>query len=799
MSALMSGRRMTSNFIARMQDGEFKMQLPTGSSSFNWNLDQRDKMSLTGLWTFRSQDWRLEAYVDPRENREAEAKLFFKGDHVGSVYGKWKPDQMLFRIHFERSGEKHSAELGFVKQDGVINALLKVNCPWLYLDPVDAGLTLEHSDLRRVLVINVKIDHRLYSLKANGHINGDRISGTIETHCHYDGDLKINLDGTFGDQGFKVKLTSDKLKEPIEIDGMRTHEKIAFRVKTQGYEVDGNIHKGQKVGVELLGKDNGQVYELVALTENRKSLQLLIHTPKIARTGLNLMQNAPGSYGVEGIWLGKKVLEAKWTGTPGNMETGNFNGMLDLGTTAGKHNVIITYNWVNTPTLKIEIDGQVIFDGSFDRGNHRVLGKITLKSARHGDLTVEFKHQLSHELLMSAFKLSQAGKALGYEVRLNKEVLGSMVRIDTPKRVVLMEVDKKKADGSIVGRLAWDHGRDAQKTIELHMTQRQGLKGQKEQQLMISIPKLGEKLFVQLHEHDEGYLIQALSDPRSSRAPRMSLMYSKQGKLTMTLGSLFMQAHLSPKKSELVLRRMNHHGDDLNVGYSLEGNTLSARLNWTPRILANSALAAKKLLQQAQMGPDNKQDRQMKKIFDFIYLEITSIEFDILAMLDDLRKLYEQNAWHLKSIFESVVRIGGRMAHYYESATENMREMMQDLKKIINRYTQRLAVASTVINAIQQEITEDFIDSLQRWFTRVEKSITNAQLRNIVQRLIRFIRQDYEIFVNWFDNVFDEYVCEFTGEQTHLTNKRCGFAYGLSPLNQQHGLTMRLPLSVMQS
>lgn len=210
-------------------------------------------------------------------------------------------------------------------------------------------------------------------------------------------------------------------------------------------------------------------------------------------------------------------------------------------------------------------------------------------------------------------------------------------------------------------------------------------------------------------------------------------------------------------------------------------------------------MTARNILDQLQRGPDNKLDRQMKKIFDYIEVEITSIEFDIITMLDELRKLYEQNAWHLKSVFETVVRTAGRMASYYESATENMREMMQDLKRIINRYTQRLAVASTVISAIQQEITEDFIDSLQRWFARVEKSITNEQLRNIVQRIFRFVRQDYEVVVDWFDTVFDEYVCEFSSEQTHLTNKRCGFAYGLNSLNQQHGVMMRLPVPVMQS
>lgn len=189
----------------------------------------------------------------------------------------------------------------------------------------------------------------------------------------------------------------------------------------------------------------------------------------------------------------------------------------------------------------------------------------------------------------------------------------------------------------------------------------------------------------------------------------------------------------------------------------------------------------------------------MSKIFEFIATELATIRDDIRLLTIDLKFAYIENAWYLKSIFGPIVEAGRQVAQYFGSIADEMRGIIQGWKRIFARWTQRLSVASTVVSAIQQEVSEDFIDTLQRWLSRVENSIQNETLRGIVEGLIRYAKQEYEMIADAVEHVVDEYVCEFSSEQTQLTNKRCGFAYELNSQNVQQGLTMRLPISVMQS
>ena len=202
------------------------------------------------------------------------------------------------------------------------------------------------------------------------------------------------------------------------------------------------------------------------------------------------------------------------------------------------------------------------------------------------------------------------------------------------------------------------------------------------------------------------------------------------------------------------------------------------------------------MLKDIQKGANSKQDKQWRKISDLIAAELHAIQNDIQLMISDLELLYEQNAWNLKTMFESIVRVAQYISDYTDAVSAELSEIIRDFKRLMTRYIQRLSVASTVIGAIRQEIAEDFIDSVERWLIRVERSIPNEYVRNLVHRLFNYVKRDYEAIVDALDSVVDEYVCEFSSDQAQVTNKRCGFTYELDSHNEQQGLMMRLPLQV---
>lgn len=795
--------RIYATVIARQGDGEFKLELPWASGDLIWSVDQQEKLSVIGHWTFENKKWRFEVYGDPHVTRDVEAKLYRDEKPVGNFYVTWKTNEISSRIYFDHAGVQHSGEFGLKVQAGHVKGNLKVNCPYIHAEPIDTEVELKYDQSKVLFMYTMKVGATVHSFNFNGNIQGEHITGNVQVHCPTYSDFNGKLEGNWSQDGFKVKISSEKLKQPIEIEGVKTNEKISFRMKSASCETGGNLFMGPKYGFEIIGRSQ-TTYEIVAVAQPNKGLWISFQTPSMGKSGIALTQMTPVNYGIEADWLGRRVLQARWTENDNQMMSGVFNGIFDFGGTVGKHDVIVTYSLVGKPSIKVQLDGQVIIDGHFGQGEQRLMGKMTMKFARGGDLTFEVKHELNRDLWLSALRISQNGKALGYEMLLHKDILGSMLRIDSPRRSMLMKLDSKQANGNVSGRLAWDHGRDPQKTIEMTLSQssesRKEIRGAGiEQHLTISIPKLDEKVIIRVAETEEGHEIQALDEKRSMSAPRMSLTYSKQGRLRMNLGNLMMQAQLSSGKSELILRRMSSREDDINVGYSVQGNTVSARLNWTPWLLSNYELAAKDMLRELQRGPDNKQDKQWRRISDFVESEVQAIRNDIHIMITDLRRLYDQNAWNLRTVFESVVLATERASQSIGSLSEELNEIVRDLKRSVARYSQRLSVASTVLSAIRQEIVEDSLRSIERWLLSAERSISNETLRKFVRSIVDFVRRDYEVIVDALDHAVDEYICEFSSEEPQVTNKRCGFAYELDSQHEQHGLMIRLPLLDMRS
>ncbi|XP_003737758.2 uncharacterized protein LOC100906143 [Galendromus occidentalis] len=786
LDATVRGRRVSSNFIAKLDQGQIKMEFPSGSSGLTWSLNQAERMSIDGHWTFRDDKWRLEIFLDPHNAREAAALVYFKEKRVGAIEALWRPNDMVFNIAFEHQNEQHAFKIGFKKPENSFRGFFNLNCFWIHPERIESELNAEYGGSKLAVNSKLQVGSRVYSVAIDGNIQGERINGSIQYTCPTHGKMSAQFEGALVRKGlyngFKAKLVSDKLQKPLEIEGFVAENGVMFALKTEGHDSRFTVYMGNKPNFELTEKAGSQ-------SETRQQ-----------STG-----NAPPTYGVEAEWFGKKVLALKLTGKNEHMLSGVFAGNFDFGESSGKHEMIVTYSLENVRSFKVEFDGETILEARIQTGNdHLVDLKWNMKFARAGDLALSFKHQLDRQTWTNKLELSQNGKKLGFAMRLNKDIHGSMLRVDTPRRSVMMELDSKKpsADGSFAGRLAWDHDRDPQKVIEVMLSGESNNKGQgarRERLLIVSVPTIGEKMIVRLNETDGEHQIQMLDEKNSMHSPRMSLVYSKQGKLKMVLGNLMMQAEMSPKKSELILRRASSHEDDINIGYAIQRNTLSARLNWTPRLMADYESAAKNMLKELQKNPDNKQNRQWKKISEFVASESRAFSEDIKPMITDLKRLYEQNALHLKTVSESMVRAGEHVSSYARSVSDQTDEIIRDLKRTVARYNQRLVVASSVIEAIRQEIVEDIVLAIERWFNRVEKSISNENMRKLVHSVIEFLKEEYEVIVGALDYAVDKYICEFSSEESQLNNKRCGFAYELNSQNQQQGLAMRVPMLAMKS
>lgn len=205
------------------------------------------------------------------------------------------------------------------------------------------------------------------------------------------------------------------------------------------------------------------------------------------------------------------------------------------------------------------------------------------------------------------------------------------------------------------------------------------------------------------------------------------------------------------------------------------------------------------MMKDAQKGHDNKQDRQWKRIIDFVDAEISAVSADVQSMISDLKRLYEQNTHNLKTLFEGAVHVGEQISQCVNAVTEHVSDAYRQTRRLVTRYGKRLAIARTVLAAIQREIQEDVIDGIEQWLEELERSISSEPVRRVVQRVVGYVRQDFDSIIDAVEYAVDEYVCEFSSRQAYVSNKRCSFVYELYSQRTQHGVMLRLPVAMMAS
>jgi len=441
-----------------------------------WDLITESTKAVKAHWTFKDHDWRIELTTKPgQDNGEVTGILFYKEKQVGRVVSLWNFGvnqlAMKFNALLDYSGEKHELKLDFNHHDRAIDATVYLHCPWvtqLEDKPLEVKLTSRFSPREVSLVTSLTERGILHSLDAKVKIDGEHVTGSVDVHCPTHGSFKGQLEGTFTKNELHFKVTSDKLRRPIEFTGKIAPAggQLTYNLITaDGTQSTGEIYYGSahEFGFTLHSKQ----YNVVAVFKAHETFTVTVEAPGLKKTGFKATKSAQGQYTVEVDFEGRTFVVGTFTFNHPAWKAGHFKMAVDFGDSFGKHEITGEYDAVRTRSARLSIDGLTVIEFTLSRES--VSLKIAHKTSAQTPATeLYFKHGERDAAFAQTFTVSRDGRKLGYELHFDAK--RSLAVVELPERRIrldLQRLPKQAGHDEILGELAWDHSRDANKKIQL--------------------------------------------------------------------------------------------------------------------------------------------------------------------------------------------------------------------------------------------------------------------------------------------------------------------------------------------